>query len=170
MHDGYLFTIGVGEVGDATAPILLAAMAALPPVKRVALLGDVRPYDGRVQRGDMLDGVLDDLRDAELAVLAVPAPPWGLSGRLTALLDRTIALASQGSLRGLEVVALVAGPGAALGSERLQAWGTVAGMRLHIMGTATLPDDPQPFIMRVQAGYRVASQGLLARRGTGTHQ
>jgi hypothetical protein len=85
VHDGYLFTLGVSGTPQGDRPatqLLLAMMAALPPVKRVA-----------------------DLRDAELLLLATPAVADGVPHRVAQLLD---ALATNGTaLRG-KVAGLIA--------------------------------------------------------------
>jgi hypothetical protein len=94
IHDGYLFTIGVSGTphGDRPAArLLLAMMEALPPVKRVAALGDAP---------GLVELVLGDTLDAELLLLATPAGPRGLPARLFELLERAALAAGAGRLRG----------------------------------------------------------------------
>lgn len=113
MHDGYLFTLAICGTATATspAPMLLNAMlAALPPVKRAAWLGEVVPLDSSGRWHDpLLDAVVADMRDAE--VLLVVSPLYSsrlqpeqatahLPARLVALLERAAPLAAAGHLRG----------------------------------------------------------------------
>jgi hypothetical protein len=99
VHDGYLFTLGVSGTPQGDRPatqLLLAMMAALPPVKRVAALGDDEALRA---------AVVADLRDAELLLLATPAVADGVPHRVAQLLD---ALATNGTaLRG-KVAGLIA--------------------------------------------------------------
>ena len=93
MHDGYLFTLGVCGTASAAsvAPALLdAMMGALPPVKRVALLGDVRALsdDGELPPDEMLDEVAGDLADAEALLVVTPILHRGLPPRLMDALRR----------------------------------------------------------------------------------
>ena len=91
MHDDYLFTLGVcGTASDASrAPALLNAMlGAIPPVKRAALLGDVRRLDDPSNIGGdgLLDEVAADFADAELLIIATPAVAGDVPPRLADLL------------------------------------------------------------------------------------
>lgn len=98
MHDGYLFTLGISGTPLGNRPaarLLLQMMAALPPVKRVAALGD---------GGSLHEPVLADLRDAELLLLATPAP---LPPRVHALLEFLAPAVEAGLLQG-KVAALAA--------------------------------------------------------------
>lgn len=93
MHDGYLFTLGVcGTASSASvAPALLdAMMGALPPVKRVALLGDVRVLDadGDLPPDELLDRIAGDLSDAEALLVVTPVLHGGLPPRLRDALRR----------------------------------------------------------------------------------
>ncbi|MCU0492003.1 MAG: hypothetical protein MUD01_10465 [Chloroflexaceae bacterium] len=93
MHDGYLFTLGLCGTASASSPapaLLNAMLAALPPVKRAALLGEVLPFDSQGQLLDaMLPAILGDIRDAELLLVVTPLLPGGrLPARLEALLHR----------------------------------------------------------------------------------
>jgi hypothetical protein len=89
MHDGYIFTIGIcGSASDSgLAPACLDAMlAALPPVKRAALLGEVVVFEGEPDLDDpMADPIRADIADAELLLIATPLSPGGLPARLRAL-------------------------------------------------------------------------------------
>jgi NAD(P)H-dependent FMN reductase len=89
MHDGYIFTIGIcGSASDSgLAPACLdALLAALPPVKRAALLGEVMVFAGEPDLGDpMVDPIRADIADAELLLIATPVSSGGLPARLRAL-------------------------------------------------------------------------------------
>lgn len=93
MHDGYLFTLGIcgTAASNSPAPALLDAMlAALPPVKRAALLGEVLPMaaDGTLH-DTLIEPIAADIADAELLIVVTPVLPGGvLPLRLEALLRR----------------------------------------------------------------------------------
>lgn len=114
MHDGYLYTLGIcGTVAASTpAPALLNTMlAALPPVKRAALLGEVLPLDTNGDLHDpLVDAIVADMHDAEVVLLVSPLyyrdGQVALPARLTALLDRAMPLVAAGQLRD-KVAALV---------------------------------------------------------------
>lgn len=117
MHDGYIFTLGVcgTTTTSSPAPALLNSMlAALPPVKRAALLSTVR-----IQRDDppsavpddpLLDAVVADMHDAELLLFVTPiihgSASTALPTCLHMLLERAQPLAAAGVLHG-RVAALV---------------------------------------------------------------
>ncbi|MCG8351863.1 MAG: hypothetical protein MI924_29205 [Chloroflexales bacterium] len=105
MHDGYIFTLGICGTSSASspAPMLLDAMlAALPPVKRAALLGDIMLLDhGGKPNDPLLDPIVRDMVDAELLLIVTPV--WSdeqLPLRLLALLKRAMPLAETGALSG----------------------------------------------------------------------
>lgn len=89
MHDGYIFTIGIcGSASDSgLAPACLDAMlAALPPVKRAAYLGEILVSEGEPDLADPLaDPIRADIADAELLLLVSPFSAAGLPARLRAL-------------------------------------------------------------------------------------
>jgi NAD(P)H-dependent FMN reductase len=95
MHDGYIFTIGIcGSASDSgLAPACLDAMlAALPPVKRAALLGEVLLFDGPPDLDDPLtDPIRADIADAELLLIVTPVGEGGLPARLRALARAVVA-------------------------------------------------------------------------------
>jgi hypothetical protein len=101
MHDGYIFTLAICGTAAASslAPALLNTMlAAIPPVKRAALLGEVVPLDQSGRLHDTLsDQVIADIRDAEVLFLVSPlyhiaqqteTPAVTLPERFRALLAR----------------------------------------------------------------------------------
>jgi len=96
MHDGYLFTLGIcGSASDSgAAPAILDAMlAALPPVKRAAYLGEVLISEGAPSLDDPLAGpLLADVADAELLLVVTPTPGDRPPPRLQAL-ARALAVA-----------------------------------------------------------------------------
>lgn len=105
MHDGYIFTLGIcGSASPSNpAPALLDAMlAALPPVKRAALLGEIVPLDGAGKLHDpLLDPIIQDLRDAEVILMVTPLASSGrLPARLAALVKRAAPLVATGVLHG----------------------------------------------------------------------
>jgi hypothetical protein len=89
MHDGYLFTLGICGSANSSGPApacLDAMLAALPPVKRAAYLGEVLLSEGEPSFDDpLLAPLLADIADAELLLLVTPLPGGALPPRLTAL-------------------------------------------------------------------------------------
>lgn len=89
MHDGYLFTLGICASASDSGPapaILDAMLAALPPVKRAAYLGEVLLSEGSPSLEDPLTGaLLADVADAELLLIVAPLPGGRLPPRLAAL-------------------------------------------------------------------------------------
>lgn len=177
MHDGYLFTIGICGSASASnpAPALLDAMlAALPPVKRAALLGEVLPLaaDGTLS-DPLLDAVVQDIADAELLLFVTPLPPNGqLPARLEALLQRADALLPPGALAGKRAVcAGVAAPFAALDDDqalhRLARWCAAGGIDVTAIFRATENAIDPPWVARAvedaRNAYEVASAALRAR-------
>jgi hypothetical protein len=94
MHDGYLFTLGVcGSASGGPAQHCLDAMlAALPPVKRAAYLGEVLVSESAPSlRDPLVAPLLAEIADAELLLAATPLPGGLLPPRLRALAEAIIA-------------------------------------------------------------------------------
>jgi hypothetical protein len=100
MHDGYIFTLGVcGSASDSSpAPACLNAMlAALPPVKRAAYLGEVLLNEGAPSLADPLTGLLlGDVADAEVLLIVTPLPGGALPSRVHNLAQAIAASAPAG--------------------------------------------------------------------------
>ncbi|EFO79998.1 hypothetical protein OSCT_2083 [Oscillochloris trichoides DG-6] len=95
MHDGYIFTLGVcGSASDSgIAPACLDTMlAAIPPVKRAALLGEVLLSAGLPDLTDpLIPAICADLADAELLFVVSPLLDGALPPRLAALVRHVLA-------------------------------------------------------------------------------
>lgn len=90
MHDGYIFTLGLcgSATGGGPAPALLDLMlAAIPPVKRAAYLGEVFDSLEQPAHDPLSEPVRADLADAELLLLTTPLPGGFLPTRLRKLAD-----------------------------------------------------------------------------------
>ncbi|RRR76156.1 MAG: hypothetical protein EI684_03495 [Candidatus Viridilinea halotolerans] len=89
MHDGYLYTLGIcgSTAGNGPAPQCLDLMlAALPPVKRAAYLGEVLlDHASPGFRDPLLAPLYVELADAELLLIVTPLPGGQLPPRLQAL-------------------------------------------------------------------------------------
>lgn len=89
MHDGYLFTLGIcGSASDSgPAPACLDLMlAALPPVKRAAFLGEVLLSTELPSFDDpMIEPIRADIADVELLLIVAPLVGGGLPARLQIL-------------------------------------------------------------------------------------
>jgi NAD(P)H-dependent FMN reductase len=87
MHDGYIFTIGIcGSAGGLAPACIDVMLAALPPVKRAALLGEVLLSEGAPSLADPLaDPVRADIADAELLLIVTPVSGGRIPARLRAL-------------------------------------------------------------------------------------
>ncbi|PDW01944.1 hypothetical protein [Candidatus Viridilinea mediisalina] len=89
MHDGYLYTLGIcgSAAGSGPAPECLSMMlAALPPVKRAAFLGEVLLNQAGPSLADPLrDPLYHELADAEVLLLVTPLLGGALPARLSAL-------------------------------------------------------------------------------------
>jgi hypothetical protein len=76
MHDGYIFTLAICGTATASNPaprLLNTMLAALPPVKRAALLGELVPLDQSGNLHDpLLDQIIADMHDAEVLLLISP--------------------------------------------------------------------------------------------------
>ncbi|MEI7643414.1 MAG: hypothetical protein WCJ55_03800 [Chloroflexales bacterium] len=111
MHDGYLFTIGIcGSASDSGLALacLDALLAALPPVKRAALLGEVLIFDGPPALDDPLTGpIRADIADAELLLIVTPViSGGGIPARLRALARAVVAAPPPARPRFAALVAL----------------------------------------------------------------
>jgi hypothetical protein len=110
MHDGYIFTIGIcGSASDSgLAPACLDVMlAALPPVKRAALLGEVLLFEGLPDLGDPLsDPICADIADAELLLVVTPLSGGVAPARLRALARAVVAAPPPARPRFAALVAL----------------------------------------------------------------
>jgi hypothetical protein len=91
MHDGYIFTLGIaGSAGGPTAHCLDVMLAALPPVKRAAYLGDVLTSPGLPSLDDPLTApILADVADAEVLLIVTSFLGGRLPPRLAALVRTT---------------------------------------------------------------------------------
>jgi len=91
MHDGYIYTLGIcgSASGSGPAPACLDLMlAAVPPVKRAAYLGEVMLSSGAVSLVDpLIEPVRADIDAAELLIIVTPLPGERLPARLTALVN-----------------------------------------------------------------------------------
>lgn len=89
MHDGYIYTLGIcgSAAGGGPAPACLDLMlAALPPVKRAAYLGEVLLSAEAPSLDDpLIAPVRDEIADAELLLLVTPLPGGALPASLSAL-------------------------------------------------------------------------------------
>ncbi|NTV64626.1 MAG: hypothetical protein HGA65_13995 [Oscillochloris sp.] len=92
MHDGYIFTIGIcGSTGGLAPTCLDAMLAALPPVKRAALLGEVLLSEGAPDLHDpLVEPIRADIADAELLLIVTPVLGTALPTRLYELARRVI--------------------------------------------------------------------------------
>lgn len=91
MHDGYIFTLGIaGAAGGPVAHCLDVMLAALPPVKRAAYLGDVLTSEGLPSLNDpLIMPILGDVADAEVLLIVTPFLAGRLPPRLAALTRTT---------------------------------------------------------------------------------
>lgn len=123
MHDGYLFTLGISASASVVSPapkLLDVMLAALPPVKRAALLGEVLPLDNRgLPHDPLLAPITRDMHDAEVLLIVTPLWPVALPTRLATLLDHARPSAQSGALRGK--VALLVGIAASVDKAELLA-------------------------------------------------
>ncbi len=108
MHDGYIFTIGIcGSAGGLAQICLDTMLAALPPVKRAALLGAVLLSEGLPSLEDsMAEPIRADIADAELLLIVTPLVGGGLPDRLRALADRVISAPPPQRARFVVIVAV----------------------------------------------------------------
>lgn len=89
MHDGYIYTLGIcgSASGSGPAPPCLdLLLAALPPVKRAAYLGEVMLSGGAPSLVDpLIEPVRADIDAAELLIIVTALPGDRLPARLAAL-------------------------------------------------------------------------------------
>lgn len=145
MHDGYIFTIGICGSASGMAPACLNVMlAAMPPVKRAALLGEVLLFDGLPCLDDPLaDPIRADIADAELLIIVTPLMGGGIPDRLRALARAVVAVPPPARPRIAALVALGPQHTAALVSLRrlcAAAGATIAG-ELWLNAEDALGDD-----------------------------
>jgi hypothetical protein len=171
MHDGYLFTLGIcGATSDASrAPGLLNEMlAAIPPVKRAALLSDVRRLDdpSNIDGDGLLDEASTDFADAELLLLVTPAVAGDVAPRMAALL----AMAAHEVLPNLPKHAVLLATdeegdeSAALALARLEAWCAQCGVTVEAQIALPLTADTEEALAMAGAAalaaYEAASETL----------
>ncbi len=149
MHDGYIFILGIGGTASASSPattLLDTMLAALPPVKRAALLGEVVPLDNAGHWHDpLIDPVLGDMADAEVLLVVTPLPAGLLPARLAALLERATPLVQAGRLAGKYAALLgvsTAPNASAPGMARLEQFCVSAG--ILVVGSLLVPGDVLP--------------------------
>jgi len=110
MHDGYLFTLGIcGSANDGgpARRCLDAMLAALPPVKRAAYLGEVLiSADAPSFDDPLLAPLLTDIADAEVLLVVTPVPGGGLPPRLRALFEALAATPLPARRRFVALVAV----------------------------------------------------------------
>lgn len=118
MHDGYLFTLGICGSASTSGPApgcLDLMLAALPPVKRAAYLGEILVSEGAPSFADpLLAPVAADIADAEVLLLATPLPGGALPARLAALARALEAAPPPASRRFAAIVAFTDGSTEAL--------------------------------------------------------
>lgn len=118
MHDGYIFTLGVCGSASTSGPApacLDLMLAAIPPVKRAAYLGEVLLSEGAPSLADpLLDPIRADIADAEVLLLSTPLPGGALPARLAALARALEAAPPPGRRRFAALVAFTDGPTAPL--------------------------------------------------------
>lgn len=114
MHDGYIFTLGIcgsASAGSPATACLNLMLAALPPVKRAAYLGEVLLTAGPPTLDDPLTvPLLTDIADAEVLLIATPLPGGALPVRLRALVRALNAAPLAGRRRFVALVAFADGP------------------------------------------------------------
>jgi NAD(P)H-dependent FMN reductase len=110
MHDGYLFTLGICGSASAASPataLLDAMLAALPPVKRAAYLGEIVDAAALVSDHDELVAeTIADFADAELLLLVTPTHHGILPPRFARVLN-TLAQYVSSAERHLPAAVLV---------------------------------------------------------------
>ncbi|MCS6881045.1 MAG: NAD(P)H-dependent oxidoreductase [Oscillochloridaceae bacterium] len=110
MHDGYLFTLGIcGSANDGgpARQCLDAMLAALPPVKRAAYLGEVLVSADAPSFADPLaEPLLADIADAEVLLVVTPLPGGSLPPRLRGLFDALAAAPPPARRRFVALVAV----------------------------------------------------------------
>jgi hypothetical protein len=169
MHDGYLFTLGVcGSASDSgPAPACLDGMlAALPPVKRAAYLGEILLSEGAPSLDDPLTApLLADIADAELLLIVTPLPGGALPARLLGL-ARALEAAPPAGERLAAIVTVGEGADTALRPLRLalaRAGATIVGeLRGHeAAGMAEIASSAAGLARAAYAMARERNPGAL---------
>jgi|YNPBryunderm2012_1023409.scaffolds.fasta_scaffold21882_2 NAD(P)H-dependent FMN reductase len=110
MHDGYLFTLGICGSANDSGPArrcLDAMLAALPPVKRAAYLGEVLiSADAPSFDDPLLAPLLTDIADAEVLLVVTPLPGGNLPPRLRGLFEALAATPPPARRRFVALVAV----------------------------------------------------------------
>jgi len=164
MHDGYIFTLGVcGSASDSgPAPACLDAMlAALPPVKRAAYLGEVLVSEGAPSLADPLTApLLAEIADAELLLLVTPLPGGALPARVRALAN---GLSAAPPLARPRLAALVAFGNAATALLPLRHALALAGVELlgELVAPAVSIEDAVSLARRAYAQARLLQPDAL---------
>lgn len=158
MHDGYLFTLGIcGSASDGgPARMCLDAMlAALPPVKRAAYLGEVLISSDAPSLDDPLTApLLADIADAEVLLLVTPLPGGNLPPRLRMLADALAAASLPTRRRFVALVAVGDGPTDGLWPLRY----ALESAAIEIIGELYVGDetDPEELVADAVALARIA--------------
>lgn len=170
MHDGYIFTLGVCGSASTSGPApacLDLMLAALPPVKRAAYLGEVLISDGAPSLDDpLLAPVAADLADAEVLLVCTPLPGGALPARLAALARRLEQAPPAGRRRFAAIVAFTDGSTEPLWPLRhaLEAAGCDLLAELYAPAEAdlaTLAEDAAELARTTYARARAANPGAL---------
>jgi hypothetical protein len=163
MHDGYIFTLGVcGSASDSgPAPACLDAMlAALPPVKRAAYLGEVLMSESQPSLADPLTApLLLDIADAEVLLVATPLPGGALPARLRALADALAAAPPPERRRFAAIVVFADGSTAPLWPLRH----ALEGAGVEVVGELYAPADAAPADAVAEAAALARAAYLRAR-------
>ena len=161
MHDGYLFTLGIGgtAAGNHPAPALLShALGSIPPVKRAALLGEVVLHAGLPTGADpLIDQVLIDIRDAELLFIVTPV----VEGHLPLRLQQLLVAAQRLDLAGKHALLITLRRGAAANHE-LAAF--CAANRIVICANLAFVEDEALAAQKIQVEHASLAAYRMARR------
>lgn len=166
MHDGYLFTLGICGTASGASPapqLLDALLSVLPPVKRAALLGEVRLLATTGQPEDpLLAPILADCRDAELLLLVTPPVGTQLPPRLANVLNQAIAGGSswQGKTALLVVVGAAEPALLALDETCRRLGATVVTAQLIAEAEAGDPQVIEQLQAATRAAYATARQTI----------
>lgn len=162
MHDGYLFTLGIcGSASDSgPAPAILDAMlAALPPVKRAAYLGEVLISEGQPSFDDPLTAAIAaDIADAELLLVVVPLLGGALPGRIHTLAQLKPAPPVQGGRFAVLVSLGASGPETLRSLHEM-----LARAGAQLAGELLLPLDTDPTSAAHEASTLARQAYSLAR-------
>lgn len=156
MHDGYIFTLGIaGAAGGPAADCLDAMLAALPPVKRAAYLGDVLTSTSLPSLDDpLIAPILNDIADAEVLLIVTPFIGGRLPPRIAALTRTTPSAARR---RFAALVTLGAGD-----AEPLRRWLAAANAELCAeLALAAMGEAPEQHHMAACARAAYAAARIL---------